>query len=92
MKLICNKQMTAVCEVCNLGPSGFMVKLNDENLENIAGKMSGLNKGAHKIFPARVTLIIQDLSEDQTCIPDEKDLNEMFMAIPRGIPGIDDED
>lgn len=53
MKLICNKQMTAVCEVCNLGPSGFMVKLNDENLENIAGKMSGLNKGVHKIFPAR---------------------------------------
>lgn len=92
MKLICNKQMTAVCEVCNLGPSGFMVKLNDENLENIAGKMSGLNKGAHKIFPARVTLIIQDLSEDQTCIPDGEDFEKMFMDSSCGIPDIDDED
>lgn len=92
MKLICNKQMTTVCEIDNLGASGFMVKLNDENLENIAGKMSGLNKGGHKTFPARVTLIIQDLSEDQACIPEEKDLDEMFVALSRGIPDIDDED
>lgn len=68
MKLVCNKQITAVCDIYNTG-SGFLVQLDGKNLETIAGKMSGLNKGHSRKFPARVTLVIQDLSDDQGCIP-----------------------
>ena len=75
MKLVCNKQITTVCDIYNAG-GGFMVQLNGESLETIAGKMSGLNKGHSRKFPARVTLIIQDISGDQKCIPDMDELAE----------------
>lgn len=75
MKLVCNKQITAVCDIYNTG-NGFLVQLDGESLESIAGKMSGLNKSHSRKFPARVTLIIQDISGDQKCIPDMGELTE----------------
>lgn len=75
MKLVCNKQITAACDIYNTG-SGFLVQLNGESLENITGKMSGLNKDKSRKFPARVTLIIQDISDEQKCIPDMDELAE----------------
>ena len=53
-----------------------MVQLDGESLESVAGKMSGLNKGHSRKFPARVTLIIQDISGDQKCILDMDELTE----------------
>lgn len=75
MKLVCNKQITAVCDIYNTG-NGFLVQLDGESLESIAGKMSGLNKSHSRKFPARVTLIIQDISDDQKCILDVDELAE----------------
>lgn len=75
MKLVCNKQIAAVCDIYNTG-NGFLVQLNGESLESIAGKMSGLNKGHSRKFPARVTLVIQDISDEQKYIPDRDELAE----------------
>lgn len=80
MKLVCNKQITAVCDIYNTG-SGFWVQLDGNPLETIAGKMSGLNKGHSRTFPARVTLIIQDISGDQKCIPDMDELTEKIAGM-----------
>lgn len=80
MKLVCNKQITAVCDIYNTG-NGFLVQLDGESLETIAGKMSGLNKGHSRKFPARVTLIIQDISGDQKCIPDMDELAEKIAGM-----------
>ena len=80
MKLVCNKQITAVCDINNTG-SGFLVQLDGESLENIAGKMSGLNKSHSRTFPARVTLIIQDISGDQNYIPDMDELAEKIAGM-----------
>ena len=80
MKLVCNKQITAVCDLYNTG-NGFLVQLNGESLESIAGKMSGLNKSHGRKFPARVTLIIQDISDDQKCIPDMDELAEKIAGM-----------
>lgn len=77
MKLVCNKQITAVCDIYNTG-NGFLVQLDGESLETIGGKMSGLNKGHSRKFPARATLIIQDISDEQKCIPD---MDEMAKKI-----------
>ena len=80
MKLVCNKQITAVCDIYNTG-NGFLVQLDGESLESVAGKMSGLNKGHSRKFPARVTLVIQDISGDQKCIPDMDDLDEKIAGM-----------
>ena len=80
MKLVCNKQITTVCDIYNTG-SGFLVQLNGKSLETIAGKMSGLNKGHSRKFPARVTLIIQDISDEQKCIPDMDELTEKIAGM-----------
>ena len=80
MKLVCNKQITAVCDIYNTG-NGFLVQLDGENLETIGGKMSGLNKGHSRKFPARVTLIIHDISDDQKCIPDMDELAEKIAGM-----------
>lgn len=80
MKLVCNKQITAVCDIYNTG-NGFLVQLNGESLESIAGKMSGLNKSHSRKFPARVTLVIQDISDDQKSIPDTDELAEKIAGM-----------
>lgn len=80
MKLVCNKQITAVCDIYNTG-NGFLVQLNGESLESIAGKMSGLNKGHSRKFPALVTLVIQDISNDQKYIPDMDELAEKIAGM-----------
>lgn len=80
MKLVCNKQITAVCDIYNTG-NGFLVQLDGESLESIAGKMSGLNKSHSRKFPARVTLIIQDISDDQKCIHDVDELAEKIAGM-----------
>ena len=80
MKLVCNKQITAVCDIYNTG-NGFLVQLDGESLESIAGKMSGLNKGHSRKFPARVTLIIQDISDERKYIPGGNKLTEMITGM-----------
>lgn len=72
MKLVCNKQVTAVVDIYNYG-GGFNVTVDGKSLADVAASECNIEKTKGKQFPARVTLVIEDLTEDRSYIPDPEE-------------------
>lgn len=60
MKTIIEKEITGIMHIDN-ATSCYLVTLDGKTLENIVGGATGLNNGKHMVFPARVTIVVEDL-------------------------------
>lgn len=60
MKTIIEKEITGIMRIDN-ATSCYLVDLDGKTLENIVGGATGLNNGKHMTFPARVTIVVEDL-------------------------------
>lgn len=60
MKTIIKKEITGIMRIDN-ARSCYLIDLDGKTLENIVGGATGLNNGKHMTFPARVTIVVEDL-------------------------------
>lgn len=82
MKFICNKQITGVVSVSQYGKM-HSVKINDNPIEELAAQGCEIKEGETKTFPARVVVVIQDLSDEGVCVPDSEELKKKIFDMIR---------
>lgn len=80
MKLLCNKQITGVVSVTQYGKM-HSVKINDNPIEELAAQGCEIKDGETKTFPARVVVVIQDLSMDEKFVADPEEVKKKIMEM-----------
>lgn len=80
MKFICNKQITGVVSVSQYGKM-HSVKINDNPIEELAAQGCEIKEGETKTFPARVVVVIQDLSNEAKFVADPEEVTKKIMEM-----------
>lgn len=71
MKTIIAKEITGVAELTWYGADlGYKFTVDGKELGDLIGRRSGVNmKNATKVFPARVTICVEDLRDEIDTLP-----------------------